>query len=173
MSASPLSPVEHKDWMPQVYQRLRELARRQLAGELHVQTLNTTALVHEAWFDLAEHTGGFCDRAQFYVYAATAMRHILVDRARRRMANKRHGNEIPLDMDSAELAVEHSAEQMLALDQALDRLARLEPRLQQVVELRFFAGLSVEETAQAMNLVPRTVLRDWARARAFLAQVMA
>ncbi len=159
--------------MPQVYQRLRELARRQLAGERGAQTLNTTALVHEAWLDLVERMPGFSDRGHFYAYAATAMRHILVDHARRRTAIKRGGNETPLDIDDHDIPVNHVAAEMLALDRALDRLAALEPRLSQVVELRFFAGLSVEETAGALGIVSRSVVRDWARAQVFLREAMA
>ncbi|MEO7323468.1 MAG: ECF-type sigma factor [Dokdonella sp.] len=159
--------------MPHVYQRLRELARRQLAGERGAQTLNTTALVHEAWLDLVDRMPGFSDRAHFYAYAATAMRHILVDHARRRSAIKRGGNETLLDIDDTDIPVNHVAAEMLALDCALDRLAALEPRLSQVVELRFFAGLSVEETASALGIVPRSVVRDWARAQVFLREAMA
>lgn len=158
---------------PQVYQRLRELARRQLAGERAAQTLDTTALVHEAWLNLADGAHGFNDRAHFYAYAATAMRHILVDHARRRMARKRGGNEAPLDLDAVEIPGEHAAAEMLALNEALDRLDALEPRLARVVELRFFAGLSVEETAEALGIVARSVVRDWARARVFLQQAIA
>ncbi|MEO7875585.1 MAG: ECF-type sigma factor [Dokdonella sp.] len=159
--------------MPHVYQRLRDLARRQLAGERGAQTLNTTALVHEAWLDLVERMPGFTDRGHFYAYAATAMRHILVDHARRRTAIKRGGSETPLDIDDHDIPVNHVAAEMLALDRALDRLAALEPRLSQVVELRFFAGLSVEETAGALGIVSRSVVRDWARAQVFLREAMA
>ena len=155
---------------PQVYQRLRELARRQLAGERAAQTLDTTALVHEAWLNLADGNGRFASRAHFYGYAATAMRHILVDRARRRMAHKRGGKEAALDLDAVEIPVEHAAAEMLALNDALDRLDALEPRLARVVELRFFAGLSVEETADMLGVVSRSIVRDWARARVFLQQ---
>lgn len=160
------------EWMPQVYQRLRELARRQLAGERAAQTLDTTALVHEAWLNLADGKSRFESRAHFYGYAATAMRHILVDHARRRMAQKRGGNEAPLDLDAVEIPVEHAAAEMLALNDALDRLDALEPRLARVVELRFFAGLSVEETADTLGVVSRSVVRDWARARVFLQQAI-
>jgi RNA polymerase sigma factor (TIGR02999 family) len=157
---------------PQVYQRLRELARRQLAGERAAQTLDTTALVHEAWLNLAGGAHGFADRAHFYAYAATAMRHILVDHARRRLAQKRGGNEAPLDLDAVEIPAAHAAAEMLALNAALERLDALEPRLARVVELRFFAGLSVEETAEALGIVARSVVRDWARARVFLQQAI-
>lgn len=157
---------------PQVYRHLRELARRALSGERAAQTLGTTALVHEAWLNLADGDGRFESRAHFYAYAATAMRHILVDRARRRMAQKRGGNDTPLDLEAVEIPVGHAAAEMLALNEALDRLDALEPRLARVVELRFFAGLSVEETAEALGVVARSVVRDWARARVFLQQAL-
>ncbi len=156
---------------PHVYQRLRELARRALASE-RAHTLDTTALVHEAWLNLADADGTFESRAHFYAYAATAMRHILVDRARRRMAQKRGSANAPLDIASVEIASDHAAAEMLALNEALDRLGALEPRLARVVELRFFAGLSVEETADTLGVVTRSVVRDWARARVFLQQAL-
>jgi RNA polymerase sigma factor (TIGR02999 family) len=166
-------PGSDNDWMPQVYQSLRELARRHLAGERAGQTLSTTALVHEAWLSFSDASPSFHDRAQFHAYAAMTMRHILIDHARRRMAHKRGGGEVRLDIDAIEVPVDDAACELLALDRALDRLAALEPRLSQVVELRFFAGLSVEQTAEALDIVPRSVVRDWARARVFLREAMA
>ena len=174
MSELPAPPDPARaEWMAQVYDSLRELARRHLAGERAGQTLSTTALVHEAWLSLSEATPSFHDRAQFYAYAATTMRHILVDRARRRMAQKRGGGEARLDLDAVEVPVDDAACELLALDRALDRLGALEPRLARVIELRFFAGLSVEQTAEVLDIVPRSVVRDWARARAFLLEAMA
>jgi len=161
------------EWMPQAYQCLRDLARRHLAGERAGQTLSTTALVHEAWLSFSDASPSFRDRAQFHAYAAMTMRHILIDHARRRIAQKRGGGEARLDIDAIEVPVEDAAVELLALDRALDRLAALEPRLSQVVELRFFAGLSVEQTAEVLDIVPRSVVRDWARARAFLLEAMA
>lgn len=157
---------------PAVYQRLRELARQQLAGERAAQTLDTTALVHEAWLGFADQQAAFQDSAHFYAYAASAMRHILVDRARRRLAQKRGGQQVRLDLEAVEIPVDHAAEEMLQLNDALVRLDVLEPRLARVVELRFFAGLSVEETAQTLGIVARSVVRDWARARIFLQQAL-
>lgn len=157
---------------PHIYQRLRELARRQLAGKHPTQSLDTTALVHEAWLDLAGRATAFNDQAHFFAYAATAMRHILVDHARHRLAQKRGSGEAALDLAAIDIPVEHAAADMLALNEALDRLDRLEPRLARIVELRFFAGLTVEEAAQTLGIVPRSVVRDWARARAFLQQAM-
>lgn len=153
---------------PQLYEHLRELARRALAGERAAQTLNTTALVHEAWLGLGASTAQFESRAHFLGYAATAMRHILVDHARRKSALKRGSDAVPLDLDAHDVPVEQAAADMLALDVALDRLQALEPRAARVVELRFFGGLSIDETAQTLGVVPRTVVRDWTLARAFL-----
>jgi RNA polymerase sigma factor (TIGR02999 family) len=174
MSENGAPPLDgEQDWMPQVCQSLRELARRHLAGERAGQTLSTTALVHEAWLSFSDGLPAFVDRAQFHAYAATTMRHILVDHARRRLAQKRGGGEQRVDIEAIEIGVDDSAAELLALDRALDRLAALEPRLSRVVELRFFAGLSVEQTADALAIVPRSVVRDWARARAFLREAMA
>lgn len=153
---------------PHLYAHLRELARRTLAGERAAQTLNTTALVHEAWLGIRASTKEFENRAHFFGYAATAMRHILVDHARRKSATKRENDAIPLDLEKHDLPAEKAAAEVLALDEALDRLQVLEPRAARVVELRFFAGLSIDETAEALGIVPRTVVRDWTRARAFL-----
>lgn len=155
-----------------MYQRLRTLARRQLGGDQRTQSLDTTALVHEAWLDLAARDTSFRDEAHFYAYAATVMRHILVDHARQRLSQKRGSGIAPLDLAALEIPVEHAATEMLALDDALSRLDRLEPRVARVVELRFFAGLSVEETASVLGIVPRSVVRDWARARAFLQEAI-
>lgn len=167
------SPEGEQAWMPQAYQCLRELARRHLAGERAGQTLSTTALVHEAWLSFSDASPSFRDRAQFHAYAAMTMRHILIDHARRRVAQKRGGGEARLDIDAIDVPVDDAAAELLALDRALDRLATLEPRLSRVVELRFFAGLSVEQTAEALDIVPRSVVRDWARARVFLREAMA
>ena len=153
---------------PQLYEHLRELARRALAGERAAQTLNTTALVHEAWLGLGAHAAQFESRAHFFGYAATAMRHILVDHARRKTALKRTSDAVPLDLDAHDVPVAQAAAEVLALDAALDRLQALEPRAARVVELRFFSGLSIDETAETLGVVPRTVVRDWALARAFL-----
>ncbi|MDZ3823185.1 MAG: ECF-type sigma factor [Pseudoxanthomonas sp.] len=159
--------------LPRVYHELRALARRHLAREAAGHTLCTTALVHEAYLKLAGGAGDWRDRAHFFGYAAAVMRNILVDHARRRGAVKRGGDRIPVDWSLAEPSTEAVAEEVLALDEALGRLAALDPDLARVVELRFFAGLSLEETAEVTGRSPRTVDRDWAKARAFLHQVMA
>lgn len=154
--------------LPQVYERLRQLAHRYLVGQAH-QTLNTTALVHEAYLSLVNQRDAvWQDRAHFLGYAATAMRHILVDHARRKGAQKRGGGQLSLDWQSAEIPVECIAGEMVALDAALARLATLDDRLGKVVELRFFAGLTVEEVAAVLGITSRSVVRDWNKARLFL-----
>lgn len=171
--ASQGKPAAFEALYPHIYVHLRELAHRALAGERAAQTLNTTALVHEAWLGLGTHADEFESRAHFFGYAATAMRHILVDQARRKGALKRENEAISLDLDAHDIPVEQAAAEVLALDDALDRLQALEPRAARVVELRFFAGLSIDETAEALGIVPRTVVRDWTRARAFLHAALA
>lgn len=171
-SEAPKLRIDESRLHPLAYQRLRELAHRALAGERGAQTLNTTALVHEAWLSFAERGAGFESQTHFHGYAAIAMRHILVDHARRRKAQKRGQGETPIDLDSATLSIDSAAGELLQLNDALDRLDAIEPRLARVVELRFFAGLSVEETAQSLGIVPRSVVRDWARARVFLQQAI-
>lgn len=154
--------------LPQVYERLRQLAHRYLIGQVH-HTLSTTALVHEAYLSLVNQRDAvWQDRAHFLGYAATAMRHILVDHARRKGAQKRGGGQASLDWQSAEIPVECIAGEMVALDAALARLATLDERLGKVVELRFFAGLTVEEVAAVLGITSRSVVRDWNKARLFL-----
>jgi RNA polymerase sigma factor (TIGR02999 family) len=159
--------------LPRIYEHLRALARRALAAERGTHTIDTTALVHEAWFDLAGKAGTFQDRAHYFGYAATAMRHNLVDQARRRGAARRSGEVVPLEVGLQEPTGDKPAAEVLALDAALERLEALEPRAARVVELRFFGGLSIDETADALGIVPRTVVRDWTRARAFLHAALA
>ncbi len=159
--------------LPQVYHELRSLAHRYLVRENAGHTLSTTALVHEAYLRLsAGGSGDWRDRAHFFGYAAAIMRNILVDYARRRGAVKRGGDKIPVDWDHADASVEAVAADMLALDEALTQLEQAEPALARVVELRFFAGLSLEETAEVVGRSTRSVDRDWNKARAFLHQAM-
>jgi len=151
-----------------VYADLRQRAHQQIRRNPASPTLNTTALVHEAFIKLASGASSFDDRSHFYHAAARAMRQILIDHARRRRAAKRGGGVAPFSLDVEQVAVEDHAEELLALDEALERLAVEDPRLVRVVELRFFAGLSVQETGTAMAVSERTVKRDWRLARAFL-----
>lgn len=164
--------------MALVYQELHAMARRYLRFRRPGQTLTTTALVHEAYLKLVDHSGAtWQDRAHFLSVAAIAMRHILVDSARRRVAKKRGGEGVRIPFDELRLGneeprAEAQAVEVLALDRALTSLAALNQRLSQLVELRFFAGLNEEETAQVMGTSERTVRRDWRKARAFLFQAL-
>ena len=154
-----------------LYRELHGMARRQLAGQ-RGHTLDATALVHEAYLKLAGRGDGnprFDDRAHFFAYAASAMRSVVVDYARQRLAQKRGGDlhrvtELPEELEGG-LRLD---EDMLGLDIALDRLADVDPRLAQVVELRYFAGLSELEIAALMERSERSIRRDWQKARMFL-----
>jgi RNA polymerase sigma factor (TIGR02999 family) len=160
--------------LPLVYEELHALAHRQLGRYRPGQTMNTTALVHEAYLRLVDQTqASYRDRGHFFAVAARAMRQIVVDYARRRRAQKRGGGQAALPLlegDGADVAieVEAQAEAVVALDEALTRLEALDPRLARVVELRFFGGLSVEETAEVLAVSTPTVKRDTRAARAFL-----
>jgi len=161
--------------MPLVYDQLRRLAHRQLVVEPTGHTLATTALVHEAYLKLVDQTRAqWQDRAHFFAIAARALRRILIDYARRHRAARRGGSQdgppARVALDSVELPVAERADALLALDEALDRLAQLDARLAQVVECRFFAGLSEEETAAALAVSQRTVARRWVLAKGWLYQ---
>ncbi|WP_374248510.1 ECF-type sigma factor [Thermomonas sp.] len=155
-----------------LYQELHSMARRQLAGQQQGHTLDATALVHEAYLKLIGRTAGaaqFDDRAHFFAYAASAMRSVVVDYARQRLAQKRGGDlhrvtELPEELEGG-LRLN---EDMLGLDAALTRLTSVDPRLTQVVELRYFAGLSEMEIAALLQRSERSVRRDWQKARMFL-----
>lgn len=152
-----------------VYDELRAIAHRQLMRERRGHTLQTTALVHEAWLKLVDGTDvGRRGRAYFFAAASRAMRQVLVDHARKRMAGKRGAGEAPVALDDIQVAVDAFAVELMDLDRALDRLAELNPRHARVVECRFFGGMSMEETADALGLSVRTVKYDWALARAWL-----
>ena len=152
-----------------LYDELRHLAGRVRHGRAS-ETLSTTALVHEAYIKLtSSHHIDIHGRRHFYRLAARAMRQILVDAARRRTAEKRGGDPLPVTFDEADHPTPMPSARLVSLDQAIDRLAADDPRAAQVVECRFFAGLSVDETATALEISPRTVKRDWRVARARLA----
>jgi RNA polymerase sigma factor (TIGR02999 family) len=152
-----------------VYNDLRRIAHRQLERDRPGQTLNTTGLVHEVYLKLVSQSKiEFKDRAHFFAASARAMRHIIVDYAKRQGARKRGGNTPHVGLDDAQLAIERQAEMLLTLDQALAELASLDVRLIRVVECRFFAGYTEEETAEALTVSTRTVQRDWLRAKAWL-----
>jgi RNA polymerase sigma factor (TIGR02999 family) len=160
--------------MTLVYDELRAVARRQLRRWRPGQTLDTTALVHEAYFRLVDQaSASWQDRAHFLSVAGVAMRHILVDAARRRAAKKRGGEGPRITLDEMRLDLggpdaSRQAVEILDLDEALTSLAARNERLSRLVELRFFAGLTEEETAQTLGTSERTVRRDWLKARAFL-----
>lgn len=157
--------------VPLVYAELRRIARMRLSIERGGHTLQPTALVHEAWLRLMQqHGANWQNRAQFFAIAAMAMRRILVDHARRRHTGKRNAGEAPVPLDGIEdiIASPVRDQEMLALDAALEQLTALDPRQARVVELRFFGGLSIEETAEVMDLSPTTVKREWTTARAWL-----
>ena len=153
---------------PLVYEQLRRIAHRRMRGERPGHTLGTTGLVHETYLRLVDQTRvEWHDRAQFYALAARAMRRVLVDYARRYRALQRGGGlrRVPLTEDAALI---EQGESLLALDEALERLAALNGRLSQVVECRYFAGLTEDETAEVLGVTTRTVQRDWAKARGWL-----
>jgi RNA polymerase sigma factor (TIGR02999 family) len=155
--------------VPLVHDELRRMAHAYLVGERADHTLRTTALVNEAYLRLVNISRvQWQDRAQFFAAAAGSMRRILVDYARRYRADKRGGGRAHLPLDEATLLVEERAETLIALDEALDRLAALDTRLCRVVECRYFAGLSDEETGEVLGVTTRTVRRDWVKARAWL-----
>lgn len=155
--------------VPLVYRDLQQLARRQLKRGRFGPTLNTTSLVHEAYLKLADSEGdGWEHRGHFFAVASMAMRQIVVDYARHSRAKKRGGGEVVGGLDGIDIAVEEQADELIALDRALDRLGALDARLPRIVECRFFTGLTAEETAEALGVSLRTVERDWKRARAWL-----
>lgn len=155
--------------LPIVYDTLRRMARRELQGERRGHTLNTTALVHEAYLELVKLDQiEWQDRAHFFAVSAKAMRHILVDYAVKRNAQKRGGNRRRVPLDDVNLVTRQRAEELLALDEALKRLEAIDERQGRVVECRFFGGLTIEETAAVLGISEATVSRDWTRARAWL-----
>ena len=155
--------------MPLVYDELRRIAAAYIRGERPGQTLQATALVNEAYVRLAaEKTRPFANRTHFVAIAALSMRQILVQRARARKAAKRGGEPKRITLDEAVMRSEAPRIDILALDEALTRLASLDPELAHIVELRYFGGLTVEETAEAVGISPATVKRQWAMARAWL-----
>ncbi len=161
--------TEHNALFAAIYDHLSAIAHQQLNRRRSGQTLDTAALVHEAYLKLIDQKQSeWQDRNHFFSVAALAMRHILVDHARRRKALKRGGNVEHTILDEGVIDVENRASEIVALDQALHQLAGLNERLSKVVELRFFGGLSVEETAGVLDVSARTVKRDWRMARAFL-----
>jgi RNA polymerase sigma factor (TIGR02999 family) len=152
-----------------VYTRLKAMAGRQLAHGPAEASLDTTALVHELYLRVsANRELAFAHPAQFFSYAARAMRHLLRDRARDRLRQRAGGGWVRITLTGSEPIAITSAEQALALDEALERLAQTDARAAQVVEMRYFAGLALEQVAETLGLTRRTIDRDWRFARAFL-----
>jgi RNA polymerase sigma factor (TIGR02999 family) len=171
-----LSAVEQGDphaateLLPLVYKELRELAAAKLAKEKPGQTLQATALVHEAYLRLlgGEHAQHWNSRGHFFAAAAEAMRRILIDNARRKRRPKHGGDRQQIPLDAIALPAEDRFHDLLALDEALDELARQQPLKAELVKLRYFAGLSFEEAAACLDIAPVTAKRYWAVARAWL-----
>lgn len=155
-----------------IYPELKRLAHSQLACERPDHTLNTTAIVHEAFIRLASGSGSWSDRGHFLRAAATVMRHLLVDYARKRNAGKRGGGIVPLSLQDEFSGTDDDTVAVLALDCAMQEVAAIDPRLEHIIECRCFAGLTVKETAKALDISVRSVERDWQRARGYLAVAM-
>ncbi|AVP96960.1 RNA polymerase subunit sigma-70 [Ahniella affigens] len=158
------------DLAPEVYARLRALAQRQIAGHRASATLNATALVNEAWLKLSEYPQEWQSRSHFLAAMARVMRHVLIDRARELLAERRGGDQQRISFEHAERepSSELDLADLLALDEALSTLRDMDPRLERVLELRLFGGLSTEETAAHLGVSEPTVKRDLRAARAFL-----
>jgi len=157
--------------LPAVYQELRHLAAQKLSNEPPGQTLQATALVHEAYIRLVgEEARTWRSRGHFFAAAAEAMRRILIENARRKQAFKRGGGRQRVDIDDAQLAIEEPSEDIIALDEALTKLAVEESVVAELVKLRYFAGLAIEQAAETMGISSRTADRYWVYARAWLYQ---
>lgn len=155
--------------MPFVYDELRRLARSFLARERGAHTLQPTALVHEAYLRLVDQRSvKWQNRAHFYGLAASMMRRVLIDHARAHATEKRGGAALHLSLDDVQVPLEQRAAGLLALDEALERLAQMDERKCRIVEMRFFGGMSDEEIAEVLGVTTRTVLRDWKKARLWL-----
>lgn len=167
-------PRAADELLPLVYDELRKLAQARMGQTPPGQTLQATALVHEAYARLVgEQDPGWEGRGHFFFAAARAMRDILVEQARKKGSLKRGGDRRRVDVDNLELAVEAPADDLLALDEAMEHLKHEHPRKHQVVMLRFFAGLTAEQTAELLGTTSSTVARDWRFARASLYQDLA
>lgn len=154
---------------PRVYRTLRRIAGHHLKNERAGNTLQATDLVHEAYLELIDITDvDWQHRAHFYAVSAQIMRHILLDRARRRLATKRGGHAERVDLDNLPDLSGERSQDLIALEDALNALSAIDPRKARVVEMRFFGGLSVEESAAVLEVSPETVMRDWKFARSWL-----
>lgn len=159
--------------MPLVYDELHRLAHRHLAHERPGHTLSTTALVHEAYLNLVDQDRArWQNRAHFFALAAQAMRRILMMHARKHKADKRGGGQARLPLDDVIVVSAERADELLALDEALSQLEAMDARLGKIVECRYFGGLTIEETAEVLDISPATVKRDWRTARAWLHRIL-
>jgi RNA polymerase sigma factor (TIGR02999 family) len=163
-------PNAASELLPLVYDELRKLAAARMANEAAGHTLQPTALVHEAWLRLAGNNGPvqFANRAHFFSAAAEAMRRILIDRARRKAAEKRGGDWWRIDLDKVDIAAEADHDTLLLVNEALDKLAGEDAKAAEIAKLRFFGGLTLEEAGQVMGVTERTANRYWAFARVWL-----
>ncbi|HLL14422.1 MAG TPA: sigma-70 family RNA polymerase sigma factor [Pyrinomonadaceae bacterium] len=159
---------------PLVYAELRRIARRQMSRERGDHTLQATALVNEAFIRISgQENFSWQDRAHFYAVCAQVMRHILIDHARANARDKRGGGAIHVSLDEAAVLADGQATDFLALDEALRALEAFDPQKGRIVELRYFAGLGIEETAEVLRISPTTVRREWRRAKAWLYRALA
>ncbi|HOX02130.1 MAG TPA: ECF-type sigma factor [Candidatus Paceibacterota bacterium] len=163
-------PHAAAELLPLVYDELRRVAAARMANAAPGHTLQPTALVHDAWLRLVgqDSEAQFQNRTHFFAAAAEAMRHILIDRARRKQALRHGGGQQPLDIDNLQIAVPAPDEELLAVDEALDRLARLDPAKAELVKLRYFVGMTFAEAAAALGISEPAAKRRWALARAWL-----
>jgi RNA polymerase sigma factor (TIGR02999 family) len=160
--------------VPLLYNELREIAHRHLSQRRDGATLNTTALVNEAYLKLVDQSKAkWNDRVHFLSLAALAMRHILTDRAKARRSIKRGGDQCRVTLDESTISLEEAPDALLQITDALDRVAMIDPRLARIVEYRFFGGLTNEEIAAAVGVTERTVERDWIKARMLLREMLA
>jgi len=159
---------------PLVHAELRRIARRQMGGERQGHTLQATALVNEAYMRLAGGVGfEWHDRAHFYAVCAQVMRHVLIDHARAHARDKRGGGALQVSLEEVAVMSGEGASELVALDEALRELEEVDPQKGRVVELRYFAGMSIEETAEVLGISPTTVRREWRRAKAWLYRALA
>ena len=178
LGVNPLTPAPEpfSQLQREVYDHLCHLAHNQLRGQSRKETLNTHVLVHETFLKLfANGERPFNDEEHFFATAATAMRQIIIDYARKKATKRRGGNELKMTLDPTEpgdVAVEQKADALLSLNDALTKLGALDPRLEQVIELRFFGGMTIAEISRILGISEPTVKRDCRTARAFLAQAV-
>jgi RNA polymerase sigma factor (TIGR02999 family) len=162
-------PTAANELLPLVYQELRKLAAHKMAGQAPGHTLQPTALVHESWLRLAgNEPGRFAGRAHFFAAAAEAMRHILIDSARRKLAVRNGGGQVRVDIEKVEIASLADDDELLAVHEALDKLQVEDPQKAELIKLRYFVGLTFEEAADVLGISVATAKRHWVYARAFI-----